>query len=310
MKNFIISIDSSCDCNKDELNKKQVFVIPFKYNDGQTIYVDKQQEKGYKNFYMQMKSGKLYKTSQINPNEYYEYFKDLLKYNLPIIHISLGTGVSNTYNNALVAVEMLKENSNVNIKVIDSKLASLGLTMLMDDLINYDNLNLNVNQAYEKIMEKVEALNAYYTTDTLTYFARGGRLSKVEAFFGNALKINPILDCDPDGKLRVIEKARGERKALDVLVNKIKNSVIDPSNQTLYVCHADNEIKAINLAARLVKEVGFKNYKLYFMGPIIGAHAGPGLVATFFYGKKRSKVVKSLSEVKKDELKDELNKLI
>lgn len=311
MKNYIISVDSSCDCSKEELDKKQIFVIPFKYNDSKTTYVDNQIEKGYKYFYMQMKSGTVYKTSQINPNEYYEYFNDLLKYNLPIIHISLGSGVSNTYNSALLAVEMLKEdNKNIDIKVIDSKLASLGSTLLMNDLINYDNSNLSATQAYDKIMEKVDTLNAYYTTDTLTYFARGGRLSKVEAFIGNSLKINPILDCDPDGKLRVIEKVRGERKALDHLISRIKNSVVNPSTQTIYICHADNEIKAVHLANRLVKEVGFKDYKIYFMGPIIGAHTGPSLVAAFFYGKKRSKVVENLSKVKKEELKDEVNKLV
>ena len=77
-----------------------------------------------------------------------------------------------------------------------------------------------------QIEDFVPSLNAYYTTNTLTYFARGGRLSKVEAFIGNAIKINPIMDCDPNGKLRVIEKVRRSRKALDRLIEKIKNIVI------------------------------------------------------------------------------------
>ena len=130
-------------------------------------------------------------------------------------------------------------------------------------------------------------LNAYYTTNTLTYFARGGRLSKVEAFIGNAIKINPIMDCDSDGKLRVIEKVRGSRKALDRLIERIKNSVINPKDQIVYICHADNESAKI-LGERLIKEVGFKDFKIYLMGPIIGAHAGPGVVASFFFGKKRT----------------------
>ena len=306
---FLITIDSSSDCSIEELNKQNIPVISFEYTDGKNTFVDNMDESLYKNFYLKIKDGTVYKTSQINPNTYYNFFENQLKYNLPIIHISLGSGLSNSINNAKLAVELLKEKyPNSDIRIVDTKLASLGSVLIKNELLKYRNENLSINEAEEKINNIVDNLNAFYTTNTLTYFARGGRLSKIEAFFGNALKINPILDCDPDGKLIVIEKVKGEKKALDKLINRIKHSVINPKEQTIYICHADNEIKALTLANRLVNEVGFKDYKIYFMGPIIGAHTGPNLIAAFFFGKKREKVVHTIID-NKDELKDELNKL-
>lgn len=306
---FKITLDSSCDCNIEELNKDNISVIFFNYTDGKNNYLDNMDASMYNNFYLKMKEGVVYKTSQINPETYYNFFEKQLKDNLPIIHVSLGSGLSNSINNAKIAVEMLKEKyDNCDIRIIDTKLASLGSVLIKNELIKCRNENLNVSEAEEKVNQFIDNLNAFYTTNTLTYFARGGRLSKIEAFLGNALKINPILDCDHEGKLRVVEKVKGERKALDKLVNRIKYSVTNPNEQTIYICHADNETKALSLAKRLVNEVGFKDYKIYFMGPIIGAHTGPGLVAAFFFGKKRERVVHTIAD-NKEELKEELNKL-
>lgn len=288
MAKFIITIDSSCDCAIDELKQKNIKIIYFSYQDEKQIYKDNMNEANYKSFYENMKNGTVYKTSQINPQEYYDFFKELLKENLPIIHISLGSGLSNTINSIYLAISMLKEDfENVDIRPIDSKIASLGLTLLVNELVLLRDNNVDADEALLKVNGLVENTIAYYTTDTLTYFARGGRLSKVEAFFGNTFKVNPILDCDKEGKLRVIEKVRGSKKAIESIILKTKNNVIDPSNQRVLICHANAYEKAEELGKRLVGEIGFIDYKTYFMGPIIGAHTGPGLVAVFFFGKAR-----------------------
>ena len=179
---------------------------------------------------------------------------------------------------------------------------------MIKELISYRDANMNAEDAYEKTLSHVNNVIAYYTTDTLTYFARGGRLSKTAAFFGNALKINPILDCCPKGTLRIVDKVRGSKKALEQFVKRVKYQVLNPSEQTLYICHADNKEKAIEYGQRLVKEVGFKDYKVYFMGPIIGAHTGPGLVSVFFYGKQRTDNIDMLSENERKAIEKEINK--
>lgn len=295
MAKFIITTDSSCDCSLQDLIKNKVHVIYFNYSDEKNIYSDTMNEKEYKSFYDKMKQGVVFKTSQINPQHYYDFFKPLLKQNLPIIHISLGSGVSNTINSVYMAINLLKEEyPSCDIKPIDSKIASLGLTVLINKLIKLRDNDVDVDEAYKLINESVLNVIAYYTTDTLTYFARGGRLSKVEAFIGNTLKINPILDCDGDGKLRIVDKTRGSKKAIDQLIKRVNNTVINPKEQSVLICHADDKNRAIEIGNRLVDECHFKEYKLYFMGPIIGAHTGPNLVAVFFEGKKRSNEIEKI----------------
>lgn len=309
MKKFIISIDSSCDCDIKELIEKDISVIFFKYSDEAFTFEDKMNINSYKNFYQQMRDGSIFKTSQINPLEFYNYFKPLLKENLPIIHISLGSGLSNTINSLQMAINQLKEDfPNSQIFPIDSKFASLGLTILLNKLYKYQQEGYDALTSYNKIKDIVDNVHAYFTTDTLTYFARGGRLSKVSAFIGNAIKINPILDVDPDGKLRIVDKVRGSKHAISRLIERCKYSVINPSEQEVLICHADCNDKAKEVGKLLVDQVGFKSYKTYFMGPIIGAHTGPGLVAVFFLGKKRSYNTSLISENEKSKLKQELNK--
>ena len=311
MKKFIITTDSSCDCAIDELNKNNIPVIFFNYSDEKQIITDDMNENNYKQFYDNIRQGTVYKTSQINPQSYYDFFKPLLKYNLPIIHVSLGSGVSNTINSVYLALGMLKEEFPAcDIKPIDSKIASLGLTIMINKLIELRDAGVDANIAYKLVNNNVLKTIALYTTDTLTYFARGGRLSKVEAFLGNALKINPILDCDHNGKLRIVDKVRGSRKAINQMIARTINSVINPEEQTVLVCHADCEEKAHEIGKRLVDEVHFKDYKVYFMGPIIGAHTGPSLVAIFFEGKERIDAVEVVSSEDRESLKAELDKKI
>ena len=309
MKKFIISIDSSCDCRIDELKQKGISVIYFKYSDEAFTFEDTMNEKSYKNFYQQIRDGSVFKTTQINPQEFYNYFKLMLNQNLPIIHICLGSGLSNTINSLQIAINQLKEeNPKSTILPIDSKIASLGLTVLLNKLYEYQCNGDDAITAYNKVKNLVDNVIAYFTTNTLTYFARGGRLSKVSAFIGNAIKINPILDVDPDGKLRIVDKVRGSKHAINQLIVRTKNSAIDPFNQEVLVCHADCVDKAHEVGKLLVDQVGFKNYKVYFMGPIVGAHTGPGLVAVFFLGKKRTYSTSLITEKEKKELKKEMNK--
>ena len=295
MAKFIITTDSSCDCAINELKRKNIPVIFYNYSDEDRTYLDTMDESEYKSFYNKMRNGSIFKTSQINPQSYYDFFKSLLDENLPIIHVSLGSGLSNTINSIYIASSMLKEEyPNCDIRPLDSKIASLGLTVLIDKLIEFKESDMSADEAYEKISLLVDKGHAYFTTDTLTYFARGGRLSKVGAFLGNALKINPVLDVDPKGCLRIIDKVRGNVKAIDTLTKRVKIGVLNPQEQSVYVCHADDEEKAHFIGKKLVEEVGFKDYKVYFMGPIIGAHTGPGLVAVFFLGKYREEEIKEI----------------
>ena len=154
MAKFIITVDSSCDCDLMELKQKNIDVIYFSYQDEKNVYKDTMDINGYKKFYDDVRGGKVYKTSQINPQEYYDFFKNLLKENLPIIHVSLGSGLSNTINSIFIAISMLKEEyENVDIRPIDSKIASLGLMLLINKLVEYRDNNISVDEAYIKTQD-------------------------------------------------------------------------------------------------------------------------------------------------------------
>ena len=284
MKKFVISVDSSCDTTALELDNLGVYHISFNYTDGENIFVDDMKEESLKRFYEAMRKGVNYKTSQINPNDFKHYFKEIeAKEHLPIIHISLTKGLSATIDNAI----SVKDDLGVELAVIDSKMASVGLFILVKEALKLQEEGVSFADAVKHIKDMVLNVNTFYTTNTLTYFARGGRLSKAQALFGNMLLINPILDCDLDGHLRVVKKVRGEKAAKKAYIEMIKHMSLNPENEELYICHADNLDGALSLKEELLKEIPFKDIKIHFMGPIVGAHTGPGLLACFYKGKRR-----------------------
>lgn len=306
MEKFVITVDSACDCALSELRKNNVEVIFFKYSDGTKMYTDTMDETGYRKFYQDMKDGKVFKTSQINPQEYYEFFEQFIKQGKKVLHVSLASGLSNTFNNIFVAKAQLEENyPGCVLHPIDSKLASLGLTQLVDQAIICRDKGMDIEETYTYVSGLVKHINTYYTTDDLKYFGRGGRLSKIEAFVGNVLHINPILDCLPDGQLRVIAKVRGIKKATKLFYDKIDETLEHPEDQTLYICHADAEERALRIRDTLMSKYKFKDVKVYFMGPIIGSHAGPGLLAAFYFGKPRIKPEGFDEQNKKEYEKDD-----
>ena len=297
-KKFIIAVDSSCDMPLKECKEKDYEAISFTYAAGDEQHLDSMDPKDFKKFYQEQRNGKVWKTSQINPQEYYKFFLKLEEQHLPIIFISLGSGLSNSVNNAKLAYEMLlEEGHQLNLFIVDSKLASLGLGLLADRANQYRKEGKSFEETCKYLDEITPQLNTFYTTETLTYFARGGRLSKASALIGNAFRINPILDCDPAGHLRITDKVRGSNRAIKTIIARIKTQVVNPEEQVLYVCHADAAEKADTLVARILAEIPFKGVHTTFMGPIIGSHTGPGLVSIYFLGKPRPEKIIPIAEI-------------
>ena len=298
MPNFIITCDSSCDGDLFELRDKGISVLMMPYSDGNIIYKDDMNTANAVKFYENLRNGTVYKTSQVNPQEYHDFFKPLLRENKNIIHISLSSGLSNTTNSALIAKDMLEEEvEGAKVYIVDSKLASTNILILLFKLVEYRDQDMKAEEAFKKISDLCVHIHPLFTTDTLKYFARGGRLNKAEAAIGSILQINPILDVDTSGRLRVIEKARGQKRAFESIIKRIKYDVINPEEQYLYTNTACNEEVGKPFFERIVKEVGFKGYKYYTMGPIIGAHTGPGLIMVCFVGRPRIDQIIPISEI-------------
>ena len=293
MNDFIITIDSSCDGNLEELHAKDIDVIFYYYSNGDTDFLDDMDSSKGRTFFRKMREGTRYSTSQLNQYAYHEFFKKNLKRNKNIIHISLTEGLSGSINQARIsAVELKIEDDTNNIAVIDSLIACNGELVLLDKAIELRDNGTPFNKAVEILSEYATEINTYFTTDTLTYFVRGGRLSKAAGFIGSVLRINPVLVCAPNGNLKVDKQIRGKKSAANYILNECLARVTNPEEQYVYICHADNIDGAHEYEELLVNNVGFKGAKIYQMGSIIGSHTGPGLIAIFFHGKKRGVKIK------------------
>ena len=286
--NYIISTDSGCDLSINVCKENNIIPLLMHYYDEDKIYTDTMKQDDLMKFYRNMISGIMYKTTAVNITEGYEFLKSLMHYNQPIIHITLGSGISGTYNNMLQAKDLiLKEYPNANITIIDSTLASLGYGMLVLEASKLRKEGKTLNEVINYIENNKARINPYFTTNTLTYLARGGRVTKIASIFGNVLSIRPILRLDNKGHLLVHAKGHGKAKTIKKLEELVEEAVINPQDQTLYISHSLAIDDAIEIGELLQRKFGFKNIMYSYIGSIIGSHTGPGLVAVFFHGKDR-----------------------
>ena len=286
---FVISTDSGCDLSIELCKEKGIIPLFMNYIDGENAVVDTMQQADIVKFYKRMEDeAKMFKTSAVNIQEAYDFLKSLLEYNKPIIHISLGSGISGTYNNFVAAKEMLDEKyPGHEIYLIDSTSASLGYGILALEAAKMRDEGKNIIEVKEYLESVKRGINPYFTTNTLTYLARGGRVTKIASIFGNVLSIKPILRLDFDGHLLVHTKGHGKTNTYKKMLEAIKEQVVNPENQTLYVSHSNAIESAVEFAEMVKKELGFKDIFYSYIGSIIGSHTGPGLIAVFFHGKNR-----------------------
>ncbi|HEY8419972.1 MAG TPA: DegV family protein [Clostridia bacterium] len=285
---FIISTDSCCDAKKSELIQNNVFYIPMAYIiDGKEYRDNFDTDAEYKAFYEKLKEGKMPKTTQLNATETAEYFEDLIsKAQGDIIHISLSSGLSTTFENAKTAAkEVMEKHKDRNIYVIDSKGATLGQKLLVDTAIEFRSAGKSAKETADYLGGLVERLQHFVTIKNLFYLRRGGRLSSTSALVGSLLGIRPIIAVNHLGELVVIGKERGEKKSLDALVNYYLKEKA-PSATRVYIAHSDDLETALELKEKLAN-AGAREIIIGYIGPVIGSHTGQGTVAIMFEGKKR-----------------------
>lgn len=288
MANFILSTDSGCDLSLEVVNNLDVKVIPMTYSIDAVDYKDTMLSEDLAEFYQKMQDGAAPKTASISIGEFCDHFKAIKDCNTPILHITLGSGISGTYSNGVQAVEMLKnEGFDSEIYLVDSNCASAGYGLMVLEAARMRDEGKTAEQVAKYINETKFGVSPYFTTPDLTYLYRGGRVSKTSMVIAHALGIRPILKLDYEGRLGVCDKVRGEKQCWDKMAQHILSKVVNPSAQTLYVSHSLTPDLAKRLAEHLKEKVGFKDICYTEIGTIIGAHTGPGLVAVFFHGKDR-----------------------
>ena len=288
MNNYVIYTDSACDIAPEILEEWGVRVIPltFMFQDEDKQYSN--YDLSAKDFYGKMREGKVAKTSAINIATFKEQFGKILADDFDLLYIAFSSGLSTTYNSANIAAEELREEyPDRKIITVDTLSASAGMGLLVYLTVQKKNEGASIEQAAQFAYNNRLNLCHWFTVDDLVYLKRGGRISPTVAFVGGLLGIKPIMHMDNDGKLINMFKARGRKAAIQAIADKYGELSITPNKGTVFISHGDciDDAKAL---ADIVKKTYGVEVKIFAdIGPVIGAHSGPGTLALFFLGKER-----------------------
>ncbi len=293
MKKFILSCCSTADLSKKHFEEREINYICFHYElDGKEYKDDLGESMSFEDFYRAMQEGADTKTSQVNAAEYEEYFDNFLKEGYDILHVSLSTGISGSYNSANIAKDMLQEKyPDRKIYVVDSLGASSGYGLLMDKLADLQDEGKSIDEIYTWVNENKLKLHHWFFSTDLTFYIKGGRVSKTSGFVAGVLSICPLLNMNQLGKLIPCSKVRTKHKVIETIVKKMEEHAENglDYNGKCYIshsaCYEDAKAVADLVESRFPKLNG--KVEINSVGTTIGSHTGPGTVALFFWGDER-----------------------
>ena len=288
---FKLVTDNMADLPREYLREHNVDFMALSYIlDGEEY--GKERELDYKDFYGMMRNGKMPTTSQVNPEEAKVFFEECIKENKEILYIAFSSGLSGTYNSGKIgAEEVMEEHPDVKIVVIDSLAASLGEGLLVHKAVKLRDQGKSLEETAEWLeTHKLNLVHAF-TVDDLFHLHRGGRVSRTAAILGTLVSIKPKLHVDNEGHLILIGKVRGRRKSLDSLVDymeeKMGSWMQENKEDYVFISHGDALEDAEYVKKRIQECFGMEHFLINNVGPVIGAHSGPGTIALFFMGESR-----------------------
>lgn len=293
MSDYILSCCSTADLSKEDFIKKDIHYICFHYElDGVPYMDDLGESMDINEFYKRMAEGADTKTSTINAEEFIEYFEPFLKEGKDILHLTLSSGITSVLNSAMIAKETLEEQyPDRKIFIVDSLAASSGYGLLMDKLAELRNQGKSIEAVKDYAENNKKKLNHWFFSSDLTFYVKGGRISKTAGFVGGVLSICPLLNVDFEGRLIPRQKIRTKKKVIVEIVKKMEELAEGglSYNGKCFIsqsaCYEDAKAVAELVEERfpnLDGKVEIKN-----IGTTIGSHTGPGTVALFFWGKER-----------------------
>jgi len=293
MAEYMLTASSTVDLTNDYLASIRVPYICFHYElGGESHPDDLWQTMDPHTFYQRMLDGEESRTSQINMSEYMEFWRPFLQEGKDLLHLTLSSGISGTINSARAAAEELRrEFPEREIYVVDSLAASSGFGLLVDKLAELRDAGYSLKDLYRFAEDNKLYVHHWFFSTDLTFYIRGGRVSKTAGFFGRVLNICPLLNVSNTGKLIPRFKIRGKNRVIKEIVAKMEAFAQDRENYSgkCYICHSAT-LDTASEVARLVEERFPKlNGKVLInsIGTTIGSHTGPGTVALFFWGDKR-----------------------
>lgn len=293
MENFVLSCCSTVDISKEHLIRKNLNYICFHFEVDGKEYEDNFGESiSFEHLYDAMLHGAETKTTQLNASEFEAYFEPFLQQGKDILHVCISSGISGTFNSANIAKTNLEEKyPERRILIADSLGGSSGYGLMMDQLADLKDAGLSMDELYAWIEERRLHMQHWFFSSDLTFFVKGGRISKASGLVGNLLNICPLIDVNAEGKMIPRFKIRTKRKVMDAIVQQMEllaEDGLDYSGKCYMshsLCYEDARKVADMIEARFPKLQG--PVEINPIGTIIGCHAGPGTVAIFFWGSKR-----------------------
>lgn len=284
---YLIVMDASADIDSKVFIEEDIRFIPMQYSLNEEMRESKgiESEELLKSFYDSQRSGELTKTTQITPYQYINFFSKLLNEGYSILYLSLSSGLSSTYQSAMLAAsELNDEHKDEKVYVVDSLGATGGIGVLLELACKYRKEGKSIEENCALLNNAKLKLHHFFMVQDLMYLRRGGRVSGATAVVGTVLGIKPILKIDENGKLVNFAKRRGNKLALEELA-KLFNENYELNDSPIYIVDGDAKELGDFLASEIKKLIPEAVVKRNMLSPIIGAHTGPGLVAVCFIGK-------------------------
>lgn len=289
-KEYVIMTDSSCDLSQELADQLGLEVLPLEVMaDGKNYrnWLDGR-EIGFKEFYKLAREGKELKTSAVNTAAFEEKMEELLKEDRDILYIGFSTGLSTTYNSGEAAARELREKyHDRKIYTVDTLAASLGQGMIIYYAAKKKEAGATIEEVRDFVENEKLHMCHWFTVDDLNYLKRGGRISAATAAVGTMLSIKPVMHMDNEGHLVAVGKARGRKAALCQLLDTMGELGEGLEGQTTFICHSDCMDDAQYVASQMKERFGVAQVNINWIGPVIGAHTGPGTIGIFFWGRER-----------------------
>lgn len=285
--NYQIITDSGCDLPNEVLEKLDLKMVSLSLIfRGQTLADSVSSDT--KAFYEAMRQGESGSTSAVNPDGWATVMDQSLVQGLDVLVIAFSSGLSTTYQSAVIAAGDLREKyPDRKIMVVDSKCASLGQGLLCHYAAKKRDEGLSLEELAAWLEEHKANVCQWFTVDDLKYLKRGGRISAATALVGTMLSIKPVLHVDDEGHLVSVSKTRGRKASIQALADKMAELALPGENDFITICHGDCFDDAQMLGEMLKQKLGVKEVFIGYTGAVIGSHSGPGTLALFFMGKQR-----------------------
>ena len=290
MSEFVLMTDSSADLSQEMVQELGVTVLPLSFTIQGKVYRNypDNREMDLPLFYDMLRAGELATTSAVNVAEYTQAVEPILQEKKDVLILAFSSGLSSTYQASVLAAEELREKyPDRKIYTVDTLCASMGQGLLVYLAVQEQRKGKNI----EEVRDWAEAAKLHlchqFTVDDLHFLKRGGRISATTAVVGSMLQIKPVLHVDNEGRLVSIGKARGRQASLKALVDKMEKTVTEEGKKTVFISHGDCRKDAVAVADMVRERFGTQDIRINYVGPVIGAHSGPGTLALFYLGTER-----------------------